>query len=245
MKIKVLTFNIHKGFNWNNTKLTIESLKHNISELTPDIVFLQEVVGKNKVFEKKFDHWIDNQFDFLAEDIWHDGIFSEHAVYDHRNHGNVILSKYPIIYHEIINISLNPLEQRSLLFAELRVKDKNVHCYCTHLNLLHRDRIKQYALIKDYINTKSKDVDQIILAGDFNDWNQHASKNLMSIEHIHDAYKLKHGEYPRTFPAMLPFFKLDRIYTRGFNIHHAEVLKSEQWSSLSDHLPIHLEVEFK
>ena len=42
----------------------------------------------------------------------------------------------------------------------------------------------------------------------------------------------------RTFPAALPFFRLDRIYVRGFTVEHAEVLHGTLWAKLSDHAPI-------
>jgi endonuclease/exonuclease/phosphatase family metal-dependent hydrolase len=42
----------------------------------------------------------------------------------------------------------------------------------------------------------------------------------------------------RTFPAALPWFRLDRIYVRGFKVEQAEVLHGPQWAKLSDHAPI-------
>lgn len=244
MALNILTFNIHKGFNWNNSKLTLEHLKKNLEEIHPDIVFLQEVVGENILMEKKFDNWIENQFEFLAKDLWNDSAYSQHAVFDHRHHGNVILSKYPIKKIEVKDISQNNYEQRSILYCELEIEGKEVHTFCTHLNLLNRDRLKQYKLIKEFIQEKSDNNHPIILAGDFNDWNQKASHNLFEIEHMHDAHKNYHSDYGRTFPAMFPLLKLDRIYTRGFKVSDANVLDDMKWKTLSDHLPIHIKVDF-
>jgi endonuclease/exonuclease/phosphatase family metal-dependent hydrolase len=42
----------------------------------------------------------------------------------------------------------------------------------------------------------------------------------------------------RTFPAALPFFRLDRIYVRGFHVEAAQVLHGPAWAKLSDHSPI-------
>jgi endonuclease/exonuclease/phosphatase family metal-dependent hydrolase len=245
MSIKILTFNIHKGFNWSNSEITIQRLKKSLELIHPDIVFLQEVVGENKKHEEKFENWISNQFEYLAKDLWSDFAYSNHAIYDHRHHGNVILSKYPIISSEVHDISLNKYEQRSILFSKIKIGEKIVHAFCVHLNLLHRDRILQYKNIKKFIETKSKPENPILLSGDFNDWNQKASKNLLALEGLHDAHKAKHGFYARTFPAMFPLMKLDRIYTRGLNIESAEVLAGIEWKTLSDHLPIHIEVDFK
>lgn len=243
MKLNILTYNIHKGFNWNNSKLTIQSLRGCLRELNPDIIFLQEVVGENKKLEVKLDHWISNQIDFLAEEIWPNISYSRHALFDHKNHGNVILSKFDIIDSEIVNISLNPLEQRALLFSKLQVENRELHCYCTHLNLLHRDRVQQYRHIQDFIKKNSHKTSPLLLAGDFNDWNQKASSKLFHLDDLQEAYKSLHGEYAKTYPSFFPFFKLDRIYTRSLNIHQARVLEEKRWKDISDHLPIHLEIE--
>lgn len=245
MSIKILTFNIHKGFNWSNTKVTIQRLKKSLEIIHPDIVFLQEVVGENKKHETKFDNWISNQFEFLAKDLWSDFAYSNHATYDHRHHGNVILSKFPITSSEVYDISLNKYEQRSILFSKISIEDKTVHAFCVHLNLLHRDRVQQYKKIREYINSKTDLNHPILLSGDFNDWNQKASSNLLTLEGLHDAHKAKHGFYARTFPAIFPLMKLDRIYTRGFQVHNAEVLAGIDWKTLSDHLPIYIEVDLK
>jgi endonuclease/exonuclease/phosphatase family metal-dependent hydrolase len=42
----------------------------------------------------------------------------------------------------------------------------------------------------------------------------------------------------RTFPAFLPWLRLDRIYVRGFQVKSAQVLHGAQWAKLSDHAPI-------
>ena len=239
MQLSFITFNIHKGFNWNNSNFTLAYLREALTKLDPDIVFLQEVVGENQTLEKELDNWINDHAKFLAQEIWPHQFFSKHATFDHRNHGNLILSKYPISHTNIVDLSLSPLEQRALLHAEINIDGQNLQTYCTHLNLLHRDRKNQYRKIKDYISSiDSKSEDPIILAGDFNDWNQKASQTLLDISDLKEAHKSIHGYYAKTFPAFLPFFKLDRIYTKGLSITETEVLTHQDWSTISDHLPI-------
>ena len=238
METKIFTFNIHKGFNWTNTQVTLHLLKEELRVLHPDIVFLQEVVGENKKHKEKFENWIDNQFEFLAQDLWSEYAYSKHAIYDHRHHGNVILSKYPIQNIEILDISVNPLEQRSVLYCEILHPQKTLKCFCVHLNLLHKDRIKQYETISSFIKEKSTDTCPIVIAGDFNDWNQKASEILLGEEEIKDSHKDLHGVYARTFPAQFPFLCLDRMYTKNLEIKSSQVLKGTPWNSFSDHLPI-------
>ena len=42
----------------------------------------------------------------------------------------------------------------------------------------------------------------------------------------------------RTFPALFPFFRLDRIYVRGFRVDSARVMQGAPWTALSDHAPL-------
>lgn len=42
----------------------------------------------------------------------------------------------------------------------------------------------------------------------------------------------------RTFPALVPWLRMDRIYTRGFQVTAAEVLRGSEWAQLSDHSPL-------
>jgi endonuclease/exonuclease/phosphatase family metal-dependent hydrolase len=48
---------------------------------------------------------------------------------------------------------------------------------------------------------------------------------------------------PRTFPAVFPWLRLDRIYQRGFSVRHASVLHGLPWTRLSDHAPLLAELE--
>jgi len=51
------------------------------------------------------------------------------------------------------------------------------------------------------------------------------------IEVFHDS----RGRPVRSFPAGLPLFRLDRIYTRGFAVQTTQVHFGQPWSRISDH----------
>ncbi len=42
----------------------------------------------------------------------------------------------------------------------------------------------------------------------------------------------------RTFPALIPWLRMDRIYTRGFAVEHVQVLGGTKWARVSDHSPL-------
>jgi endonuclease/exonuclease/phosphatase family metal-dependent hydrolase len=42
----------------------------------------------------------------------------------------------------------------------------------------------------------------------------------------------------RTYPALIPWLRMDRIYQRGFEVRDAQVLRGTEWAKLSDHSPL-------
>ena len=42
----------------------------------------------------------------------------------------------------------------------------------------------------------------------------------------------------RTFPALVPWLRMDRLYTRGFEVEKVQVLRGPKWARLSDHSPL-------
>ena len=101
----------------------------------------------------------------------------------------------------------------------------------------------------------------MIIAGDFNDWRNTLSdrlRNALGVVEVFDEITPKSpmgdmvrswaGRKPRlaparTFPAMLPWFRLDRIYVRGFKVDNAQVMHGALWAKLSDHAPIVAELQ--
>lgn len=47
----------------------------------------------------------------------------------------------------------------------------------------------------------------------------------------------------RTFPALVPWFRMDRIYQRGFRVQSVNVLRGLEWARLSDHSPLVADLE--
>ncbi len=73
----------------------------------------------------------------------------------------------------------------------------------------------------------------LLLAGDFNDWRDHLTAQL--VESL-DVREVLGGA--RTFPALVPWLRMDRIYHRGFEALSAGVLRGRSWARLSDHAPL-------
>jgi endonuclease/exonuclease/phosphatase family metal-dependent hydrolase len=241
MELPIFTYNIHKGFRLGNTAFVLEEMRNLIQEVHADIVFLQEVIGHNKLHSETVLEWPEgSQFEYLADSVWDHYTYGKNAVHSDGHHGNAILSKYPILEWNNTDISTNNLEQRGMLYAKIAPPQIKVplHLFCVHLNLTESGRKKQITQIQNKIlNTVPID-EPIILAGDFNDWWQSASQPLQEGLGLKEAYKSSQGRHAKTFPSFFPVMKLDRIYYRGFEVKDASVLKDPRLKNLSDHLPL-------
>ena len=241
-KIRVLTLNMHKGFTVFNRKFILPELREAVRTLSTDLVFLQEVHGSHNQHAARFSNWpSESQYEFLADTMWPEYAYGRNAVYPHGDHGNAILSKYPIASHQNLDVSIGTIEQRGLLHSVLKLPDgKKLHAICVHLGLRESHRLKQLDLLCDLVKGLPTN-DPIIIAGDFNDWRVRANKILARVG-FQEAFFEEFGRSAKSFPARWPLLSLDRIYVRNATTHHPEVLHSQPWSHLSDHAPLAVEV---
>ena len=120
--LKVLTINIHKGFTAFNRRFILPELRDAVRTVSADIVCLQEVMGAHEVHPLHFENWPDTpHYEFLADTIWSDYAYGRNAVYPDGHHGNALLSKYPIIEHRNLDVSITGPERRGLLHCVLDV----------------------------------------------------------------------------------------------------------------------------
>jgi endonuclease/exonuclease/phosphatase family metal-dependent hydrolase len=235
--LQVATYNIHKGFSHFNRRMTVHELRDRLKTLGADVVFLQEVVGRNLRHARRHQDWpSEPQHEFLADQVWTDFAYGKNAVYDEGHHGNAILSRFPIVGFDNEDISTNPMERRGLLHAELYVRGwpERLHCVCVHLGLFARGRRKQVHAVCERIKSLVPEGAPLVLAGDFNDWRSQASDTLGMLG-IMEVFEITRGYPARSFPARLPILRLDRIYIRGFSVEHAHVHRNSSWVHASDH----------
>ena len=232
--LRIATFNIHKGVSSFNARLVLHEQRELIRKLHADIVFLQEVRG---VHARQRELTLGTQYEFLADNVWSDVAYGQNAVRSGGHHGNAILSKFPIIHWANEDISANASEQRGLLHCEIAVAgwDQHLHCICVHLGLFARWRRQQLAALNERINSLVPENAPLIIAGDFNDWRQKAGGILAEQQHLREVFEVTHGRHARSFPSLLPIFKLDRIYVRGFHIQHCQVHGGASYANVSDH----------
>ena len=244
--LKVLTVNIHKGFTFFNRKFILPELREAVRSVGADVVFLQEVTGSNARHPDKFDNYPETpHYEFLADSIWPEFAYGRNAVYTHGDHGNAIMSKFPIVRFKNHDVSISGPERRGLLHCELQIPGRpvNVHAICVHLSRSETHRTQQMAMLCNLVHTDVPDHHPLIVAGDFNDWRNRAGAQLARGAALREVFVQANGRPARTFPARLPLLRLDRIYVRNAIGHAPVVLPSHPWSHLSDHAPLAAEIK--
>lgn len=244
MILKILSYNIHKGFTIGNRDFILEQIRLALRETDADILFLQEVLGDHQDEKRKIPDWKTAiQFEYLADMMWPHFAYGKNAVYPEGHHGNAILSKFPIVEWQNFSISTNRFEQRGLLKSRVMIPqlEKEILLCNTHLDLTQNGRDMQTdMLIKHMMPEKEC---PWVLVGDFNDWNKKVSPKIESSLQASEVFKVLNGKYPPTFPSFLPVLSLDRIFVHKLKPLKAMALKEAHWKNLSDHLPLYVEIE--
>jgi endonuclease/exonuclease/phosphatase family metal-dependent hydrolase len=236
--LHIATYNIHKGFSQFNQRMVVHELRERLRELTPDIVFLQEVQGLHLIHAERHENWPDApQHEFLAEDVWDSTAYGRNVVYDHGHHGNAILSRFPIVDSHNQDVTHMRFEKRGLLHCAIDVPglSRQLHCVCVHLSLFGRSRRRQMDALATRLDAVVPPDAPLIIAGDFNDWRNRAHDWLAERLGLVEVFAGAGGRPPRSFPSTLPVLRLDRIYVRGFDINSAQVHFGPPWSQISDH----------
>ncbi|WP_251962735.1 endonuclease/exonuclease/phosphatase family protein [Pseudomonas sp. Marseille-Q5299] len=240
-RLNVLTINVHKGFTALNRRFILPELREAVRATDADLVFLQEVHGSHEHHAVRHPAWPETpQYEFLADSMWPQFAYGRNAIYPHGDHGNALLSKFPIAEHRNLDVSIHGNEQRGLLHCRLEVPGhESVHAVCVHLGLREAHRQRQVSLLFDLLDSLPADA-PVIVAGDFNDWRLKADAVLS--QRLVEAFGEHFGSPARSFPARLPLLRLDRIYLRNAKPGKAQVLSHYPWSHLSDHAPLAAEI---
>ena len=247
--LRVATYNIHKGVRGvgPSKRLEIHNLGLGIEALDADMVFLQEVRLFNHAEAKRFaDTWVGwpekAQADYLAPEGY-EVAYRTNAVTKGGEHGNALLSRWPIGHVGHHDVSDHRFEQRGLLHVPIDWNGIMVHGIVAHLGLMHSSRVRQVERIAAFIEAHVPGAERLVIAGDWNDWGEKLDAPMRAMGL---ARATPEGAAPlRTFPSLVPVFSLDRIYMRGFRCTSAFVPRGNTWARMSDHLPYVAELEIE
>jgi endonuclease/exonuclease/phosphatase family metal-dependent hydrolase len=244
--LRVLTVNAHKGFGFLNRRFILRELRDAVRAVSADVVFLQEVLGSHAHHARRLKDWpASPQYEYLADTIWSQHAYGRNAVYPHGDHGNAVLSRFPIRSYENHDASIGS-EARGLLHCVLDVPGlaDGVHAICVHLGLRESHRQHQLERLCAVIEREVPPGAPLVVAGDFNDWRLVAHERLYRCAGLSEVFVATFGRAARTFPARWPVLRLDRIYARHARVQPLR-LPPRPWSHLSDHAPLAAQIEFK
>ena len=233
--LRVATYNIHKGVQGvgPRRRLEIHNLGHAVEQLDADIVCLQEVRRVHRREQAHFTRWPElPQADFLAPEGY-EAVYRTNAFTRHGEHGNAMLSRWPVSAHQHEDMSDHRFEQRGLLHAEVLVLGRAVHVVVVHLGLIRASRTRQVTQLQAFIAREIPATAPLIVAGDFNDWGNRVGTALAQSQLVCFP-----GPTSPTFPSRLPLVQLDHVYARGLVPLAVEVPRGRIWGRMSDHLPL-------
>jgi endonuclease/exonuclease/phosphatase family metal-dependent hydrolase len=215
-RLRVATYNIHKGVRGMGPRkrLEIHNLGLGIEALDADLVFLQEVrlyhAREARHFERTWFGWPDEgQAEFLAPEGYAVA-YRSNAITRHGEHGNALLSRWPLgdVGHH--DVSDHRFEQRGLLHVPVLWQGTTVHALVAHLGLIHSSRVRQVQRLAEAIEAEVPPDAPLVVAGDFNDWGERLDEPMRRI----GLTRAIDNRVRPTFPSRVPIFALDRVYTR-------------------------------
>lgn len=233
--LRIATWNIHKGVRGigPTKRLQIHDIGHAVEQFDADLVCLQEVRRVHRREQQRFARWPDQpQAEFLAPEGY-EAVYRSNAYTRHGEHGNALLSRWPVLSVQHNDVSDHRFEQRGILHALVEVERRAVHVVVVHLGLIHAGRVRQVAQIGHYLQREVPADAPLVVAGDFNDWGEQLHQPMAALGlRTFDSVRLP------TFPSRLPLLHLDRVYVRGLQPLAAHVPHGPAWWRMSDHLPL-------
>jgi endonuclease/exonuclease/phosphatase family metal-dependent hydrolase len=238
VKLRVLTYNIHKCIGGVDRRYDMARIVETIAHYQPDVLMLQEVDDQ----ARRSNH--DRQVERLGEllDMHHRSWYANVRVRGGGEYGNAVISKYPVISSTNVDLSVPYKKKRSVLHAEIRVRhhevDRTLHVYNMHLGLAQYERkiqLRTFLACQPFAGLHHDT--PIVVGGDFNDvWG--SLGKLLAPSGFRGA-----KQPPRTFPAWAPMRALDSIYVRG-RCELLEVARGETQLArrASDHRPLFADV---
>jgi endonuclease/exonuclease/phosphatase family metal-dependent hydrolase len=223
LNFSILSFNMHKGKTISG-RCSIKRIKETLHNEKADILFLQEVIGE-RIKRFSGNSLVTPQHQYIAEEGWNHNIYYENLVHSRGHHGNALLSQFPIINHSNLNVSAYTFEKRGILTAIIKLpNEKYLYCFCLHFAIIRQGRLKQLKQLISLINRVVPENSPLVIAGDFNDWQEQGTPILQQELGLQEAFKILYGKHAITFPSYLPLLALDRIYFRNLKVEFATIL---------------------
>lgn len=239
MKLRIVTWNIHKGVGGLDRRYELDRVVHLLREVDPDIALLQEVA----------EGWPAARFEVQADEL-KEALHLKHMEFgaEHRfkkgGYGNTILSRWPLSETHHVDLTVGWRKKRGALISRIHVREgghsRSVVLCNLHLGLAGSERgvqLQRFLACKALEGLRSHT--PLVVGGDLNDlWGSLGPRFLIP------AGFTRAGPMANTFPAAMPVRPLDGIFVRGdLKVDRCRPLRSELARTASDHLPLVAELE--
>lgn len=223
----IMTYNIRHGVGMDRV-LDLERTASVIKALDPDILILNEV-----------DHGTERSFGVLQTDslgklLDMHSSFGRSIDYDGGQYGNALLTKFPVLDFQVVDLSTDSLlEGRSVFLASLLLDTDTLFIMGTHLGLEPAERNEQIKRIIQVLPNSAT----LILGGDFN-FEPNSNTYFDLTKHLQDGIRQHRPQAENTYPADQPDRRIDYIFI-GSNIKAIGIpaLTPNEVSTASDHRP--------
>jgi len=232
-RVRIVTYNIHKARGLDQ-RVKIGRIAQILREIGADIIALQEV--GNIEGRRREDH----QAQFIAEELGFQYQIGENRRLQGGAYGNVTLSRFPISFARNYDLTQHGREERGCLRTDIQIAaDRSLHIYNGHLGTAYRERRYQAHRMVAHEILKGEGLKgPRVLLGDFNEWSTGLASRLLRL-HFQSIRVLPLFGRSRSYPGLLPFLHLDRIYFDGrMDLQGVEPLRNFRTLIASDHVPI-------
>jgi endonuclease/exonuclease/phosphatase family metal-dependent hydrolase len=225
--VRVMTWNIHGAYG-HNRRFDLQRVIALIKHHAPDVIALQEIDSR-----RPREAGADEPFAALQAALGNHGVGAKTITTQDGDYGQALISRWPIRQPEIHDISFQEREPRRALRCDIAGPCGVLRVIATHLGLSIGERRDQTRALLTLIGTAPMPT---VVLGDFNDWFWAGSVRKVL------AARLPSRSRHRTFPAVFPMFRFDRVYcSSGAALRAA-------WTDpgarlLSDHLPVIADIE--
>jgi len=227
--LRIASYNVHKctGMDFRKDPGRVAEV---IRSLDADIISLQEVLSGPGGGASA-------QVRYLAERAgMYMAVSAPTRLKKEGEYGNALLSRFPITRVRLHDISLGGFEPRGVIDADIMVGDFTVRVLATHFGLWPMERNRQMERLLQILPERPRF--PLVVMGDMNGWVP-GSPVLKRLEE-----RLGKPVTMRSFPALIPFLPLDRIWvlpseylTGAFSISNPAD-RSGFIRFASDHLPV-------
>ncbi|HEX2735957.1 MAG TPA: endonuclease/exonuclease/phosphatase family protein [Polyangiaceae bacterium] len=239
MRVRVLTWNIHKGIGGVDRRYDLSRIIQLIAAQDADVALLQEVAfGMPRLR-------MDDQAPLLREALgFSHSAFGREHLFAVGGYGNLILSRFPLSDEHHLDLTVGWRKKRGAISARAHVMHeghgRSLMLFNLHLGLAGSERAEQLErFIGSHPFAGLRQRTPIVLGGDLNDlWGS------LGPRFLEPAGFARAGRLHNTFPAWFPVRPLDGLFFRG-DVHcrHCAPGRSTLARAASDHLPLVADLE--